>query len=442
MISRLLLVFLASGALLACQGTRKMLHEAELLEQEGMPSRAFESYSALYEAKGDARALVGMRRVAQRLLDEQFRNAQMQCMRGNFDAALTEYDRAHAYANQHRELELRIPAGAESQQDQCRADYVAFLYDQAATAVKDERYDEARSFIDRLRRLDRNHREAEYLALLCEIIPNYNLGKKAYELELYRDAYYHFLEVTRLDASYKDALALRDECMNKSKVTIAYLLVDNPDVDGAIETATGASIKNAILGLKDPFIELLDRENIDHLLGEQIKGMSGLIDEKTAIQAGRLTGARYLLTGEVLTYEPVVAQQRGIERKAYLGPTTGSKKVRYVEYRLGRGLDASYRYQLIDAETGRVHATAVVPFSERDNVVWADFEGDYTMLYPGEWKWQLIGSKEDVVNRDQRDELMAQFTGRRGPASEAEIRQRMMNDVAVKVANAVKAFRP
>jgi hypothetical protein len=88
--------------------------------------------------------------------------------------------------------------------------------------------------------------------------------------------------------------------MNKSKVTIAYLLVDNPDVDGAIETATGASIKNAILGLKDPFIELLDRENIDHLLGEQIKGMSGLIDEKTAIQAGRLTGARYLLTGEVL----------------------------------------------------------------------------------------------------------------------------------------------
>jgi hypothetical protein len=64
------------------------------------------------------------------------------------------------------------------------------------------------------------------------------------------------------------------------------------------------------------------------------------------------------------------------------------------------------------------------------------------MLYPGEWKWQLIGSKEDVVNRDQRDELMAQFTGRRGPASEAEIRQRMMNDVAVKVANAVKAFRP
>jgi len=442
MIQRFTCLILLTLLVAGCANPRRLLREAEILEQEGMRARAFEAYSAIYNDHSDARALVGMRRLAQAQLEEQFRDAQTRCMRGDFENALADYERAYRYAEQHRDLELRIPVNAEGQQVQCRSDFVKSLYGRAQQAVRDERFDEAKNLLDRLRRIDRSHREAEYLALLCDIIPHYNLGIKAYQLGLYRDAYSHFLEVTRLDAGYRDALALRDECMSKSKVTMAYLRVDNPNVENAIEISAGATIKQSILALKDPFIELLDRDNTDQLVEEQVKGMTGLIDERSAIQAGKLTGARYLLTGEILTYEPVVAHQRAYDRKAYLGPTESSKKVRYTEYRLGRGLDASFRYQLIDAQTGRVHASAVVPFSERDNVVWADFEGDYSMLWPGEWKWQLIGSREDVVHREARDELMAQFTGRKGPVSEQELMQQMLMSVAAEVSRTVRDFRP
>lgn len=434
----LLLTLVLSG----CSSTRKMLHDADLLEQSGLRNKAFENYQAIYTSNGDTRALIGMKRVAQGLLEEQFREAQMHCMRGNFEHALQVYESAFAYVEQHRELELKTPAGASDQYESCRTDYANHLYTLAEEAVLADRFDEGRAHLDKLRRFDRANKKAEYLALLCNIIPNYQLGRKAYEFGLFRDAYFHFLEVTRLDATYKDALLLRDECLTKSKISIAYLLIENPKVDHSIETSVGAMIKNAVLGLQDPFVQLLDRENIDQLIAEQMNGMSGLYDEKTVIQAGRLTGARFILTGELVSYEPMNAPQRGIERKAYLGSITSSKKVKYTEYRLGRGLDASFRYQIIDAETGRVYATAIIPFSHRDNVVWADFEGDHSMLYPGEWKWQLISSKEDVVFREKREELMDQFNGRKGPISDQDIRGLMMNYHAAEVAIAVKKFRP
>jgi len=435
-------IFLFLIVISGCTGTRRMLHDAQVLEEAGMKSRAFEHYQSVYRTKGDTRALVGMRRVAQSLLDEHFRNAQMLCLREQYIDALDAYDKAFAFADQQRELELRTPVGVREQKQQCVTGYVDHLYRQAESAVLDERYEEARQHLTELRRIDPFNRKADYLHALAEIIPSYNLGKKAYELGLYREAYHHFLEVTRRDAAYKDALTLREECLSKSKIPLAYLLIDNTRVDPSIETSTGAMIKNAILNLNDPFIQLIDRENIEQMLAEQIKGMSGLIDEKTAIQAGRLTGARYLLTGEIVNYDHLTAPQRGFERKAYLGPSVSSKKVRYTEYRLGRGLDVSFRYQIIDAETGRMFATGIIPFSDRDNVIWADFTGDHSLLYPGDWKWQLISSKEDVVHRDQRDDLMAQFNGRKGPVSEQELRSRMMNIVAGSIAEVVRNFRP
>jgi hypothetical protein len=105
-------------------------------------------------------------------------------------------------------------------------------------------------------------------------------------------------------------------------------------------------------------------------------------------------------------------------------------------------LDAAFKFQILDAETGRVFATEVIPFSDRDNVVWSDFEGDYSRLYPGEWKWQLISSKEDVVNIKEKDRLMSEFTGRKGPMSEMELRNKMIALFADRVGKAVKEFKP
>ncbi|MFN6380298.1 MAG: CsgG/HfaB family protein [Flavobacteriales bacterium] len=442
MIRLLFILFSLSLVVAGCGGSRSMLKEAHTLEQGGLTQKAFEKYNEVYQQHGKVEGLVGMRRIAQAELNSIFQKAQMECMRGNYESALQTFDQGMAYHREHSALQLNVPASAETQRASCSADYINFLYESAEAAVKDERYEEAQQLIRKLRSIDRNNKKAEYLDLLSRIYPNYNKGVKAMELGYWREGYDFFNEVVQLDAGFKDALQRMNECLEKAKFSIAYVPVEKKEVADAMERALSGAIKQQILQLRSPFIELVEREHMETLLGEQMNSMTAVFDEDKVIEAGKLIGARYIITGEIVTYDHKVAPQRSFERKAYLGPTVGSKKVKYTENRLGRGLDASFKFQILDAETGKVFATEIIPFSERDNVVWSDFEGDYTRLYPGEWKWQLMSSKEDVVNVKDRDRLMAEFTGRKGPVSEAELMNRMIAAFADRVGKSVRNFKP
>jgi hypothetical protein len=429
-------------AMAACNGPKQLLKEAKVYEDGGLKDQAYQSYEAIYNQYHKPEALVGMKRIAQFNLDDKFQKAQLECMRGNHEMGLSLFDDAFAYAEMYSRLQLQVPLSASDQQAQCKADLIELLYTLAEEAVINEEYDLAKGYIQKLKRYDRNHKKAEYLELLSEIYPNYNSGVKAMSLELYRDAYTYFNEVCKLDADFKDALSLRDACLAKARFTMAYVPMLKDNVSDDVQATVSAYIKQQILALKSPFVELVERESLDAMLQEQMNSMNAAFDQNDVIEAGKLSGARYIITGELIKYDHLVSKQRGIEKKAYLGPRTSDKKVRYTEYHLGRGIDASFRYKIIDAETGKIYASEVIPYEVRDNVVWADFEGDYEMLYPGEWKWQLIGSKEDIVNQDDRDDLLALFEGRKGPISEMELQQRMMKEIGEKVAKAVKDFKP
>jgi Curli production assembly/transport component CsgG len=428
--------------IVSCNGPKKMLKEAKVYEDGGLREQAYQAYSSIYDQHAKPEALVGMKRIAQSIMIEKFQKAQMECMRGNHEQALTYYDEAFAYANSKSHLQLEIPLSAEEQKAQCKSDYFNSLYDTAEKAVLDENYDEAQRLIQKLRYLDRNNKKVEYLDLMSQIYPKYNSGVKAMELELWRDAYDYFNEVCKLDADFKDVLKLREQCLNRAKYTIAYVPILKSEIDDAIESSVSAFVKQKVLALQSPFIELVERESLEEMLQEQMNSMNAAFDQNDLIEAGKLAGARYIITGELVMYEHKTSPQRGYEKKAYLGNDVDDKKVRYTEYRLGRGIDASFRYKILDAETGKIYASEVIPYIERDNVVWSDFEGDYTRLYPGEWKWQLINSKEDIVLVDQREELMSQFTGRKGPITELEMRMKMMEEIGTKVAFAVKNFKP
>lgn len=431
------LFFLAS-----CNGGKKLLREAEIYEQGGLMERAFDSYQSAYQDYNKPEGLVGMKKIAEKNLQLQFAKAQSTCAMGSHLEALQMFEEAFAYQEKFSYLELVSNTGHSLAYQECKTDYINFLTEQAEEALKSENYDLAQSSIERLKRFDPTNKKAEYLDILSRVYPNYKAGVKAMSLGLYRDAYIFFNAVTSLDADFKDALALRNECAEAAKFNMAYIPIHSEKGIKEVEAAVSASIKQEILGLKDPFLQLVERESLDQMLEEQQKSMNAIFNQEEVIEAGKLAGARYIITGELISYEILTAPQRSIEKKGFLGPTAIDKKVKYIENRLGRGLDASFRYQILDAETGKIYASDIVSFSERDNVVWSEFEGDYSRVYPGEWKWQLIGSKEDYVNREEKERLMSEFTGRKGPKSELDLRNQMMKEISNEVAKAVKAFRP
>ena len=76
-----------------------MVKDAAVLEKGGLKQEALNKYSFIYDNYENAEARVGMKRMAQQILNEKVQRAQMQCMSENFEAALTAYDDAIAFRN-------------------------------------------------------------------------------------------------------------------------------------------------------------------------------------------------------------------------------------------------------------------------------------------------------------------------------------------------------
>jgi hypothetical protein len=441
---RFLLTTCISIALLlcACGGAKKMMKDAKVYEQGGLKQEAFNLYSNAFTTYNKPEARIGMKRVAQQILDEQFQKAQRNCAMQNFEEALSNYDEGFRYQTKFSDLGLTISPGADLAFANCKNNFIENLYNRAEDLAHNGQFQQAKELIYKIQRLDSNNQKAEYLEVLCNILPFYNAGKKAYELELWREAYTNFNEVTKIDVGYLDALKLRDECLIKARITLAILPINNDKIDDAIERSMSANIKKAILDRKNPFVQLVDRENMDELLGEQKINMLGLFDDKTVVQAGKLLGARYILSTEIVSYDTKSTPTRSVDRKAYYGSSTNARKIKYQEFHASRNLDVAFRYQILDAESGLVYASEAIPFNTKDDAVWASFDGDQKEVYPGEWKWQVIASKGDVVYYDQYDQLQKLFDGKHSPLSENDLRTQFMNDVSSKVALSVLEFKP
>jgi len=49
-------------------------------------------------------------------------------------------------------------------------------------------------------------------------------------------------------------------------------------------------------------VRLIERENIEKIIGEQKFSNSGMVDEKTAVEMGKILGVRYMITGKVTRF--------------------------------------------------------------------------------------------------------------------------------------------
>jgi curli biogenesis system outer membrane secretion channel CsgG len=57
-----------------------------------------------------------------------------------------------------------------------------------------------------------------------------------------------------------------------------------------------------LMSAADGKIRLIERENIEKIVGEQKFTNSGLVDEKTAVEMGKILGVRYMITGKVTRF--------------------------------------------------------------------------------------------------------------------------------------------
>jgi tetratricopeptide (TPR) repeat protein len=427
----------------ACSGARSSLKEAHKLEEGGLYNEAYSRYKSVWDDYQKTDALIGMKRIAQQNLNSKLVIAKGRCLASKHSEALDLYRDAFDYYERNSKLELTLPVDARLEFDQCRTSYLNDLYAQAESLAVQEKFDEAKSVIAEVLRIDANNKRAQYLETLCDIIPNYNTGKKAMELGMYRDAYESFNEVTKLDASYKDALTLRDEASSKARYTIAFISLEKEksSANKELNAQIAGIIKSKIIGLKSPFIQLVDRDHLQAIAQEQSTSMSAMFDQDKALQAGKLLGAKYIITGQFVSFKENSSIKSTEEKRGFLGATTNASRVKYNENSGIVNIDASYRFEIIDAETGVVHASEVVPFYANREVTWATYNGNSENVYPGNWKFQMIDSKADYVDEDGYDDLQKMFNNKE-KTNGTSLAKEMADKIGSEVAKALKNFKP
>jgi hypothetical protein len=358
----LLIVFTA----FASCGYKKLMKEAKVYEEGKLSSEALTTYQLAYLEYNKAEARVSMKRVAQSILDDKIRSAKMAYMSQEYITALSHYDEAYTYADQHNQLDLTISDMVRRERAECLSSYVNQLYQVAEQQVLNEDFEEAHATINKILSVDRNNQQAKFLEIMCDIVPSYQAGLKAVELQLWRQAFAYFDEVCKIDADYKDAFELREEAMSKSKCTFVFKPQDNIKVDDNVESTLSSAIKGSLLTIKNPFIELLERDNIDVVIKEQQETMAPQYEEGTGSQAGKLKKANYIISGEFVSFKSEMTPEK--KKTADVGfDILGSDKVECYEISGKRILSISYKYSIIDVETGKLYFSDVLTFSDSDD---------------------------------------------------------------------------
>lgn len=333
----------------ACISTRKQIERAAAYEQEAMHQEAYAIYADTYDRnRRSVEARVGMRRTAQALLDRMIDRASAAYLLHDLATGDQERRRAmeHKEAMARKGLDLQWDPMLESKREGAVSAEADRLFARAEAAFREDRFAEAGELATQCARLVPERRDAEHLAKLARVEPLYREALRAQELGLWREAFRKFDQVSKQDPAHRDCLSRLNACKEKAAYTVAYiplvnhsLMLANLDmqtISGQLDAQFAANVKAELLDLQDPLIMLVDRDNTGQLLAEQQRQMSGVYDDRYVAEAGKLMGARFVLTGKILRYDDVLRKEIEVQ------------------------------VQLIDAESGRVHLAEIVRVNKQE----------------------------------------------------------------------------
>jgi hypothetical protein len=349
---------LTAALMVACSQQRKLMESAQKMEEAGMLQSALIGYTDVYKAYESVDAKIAQRRVTQQLLNVQCQQALSMCMSGKINESFKNLQEARNFYEANKHLEINFPAQSEQQIAQCKKEYVSNLVAETQEAILDLDFDRGENLVDEIYSLDYDNKQVKGLALLLQIVPVYNEGQKALDIELWRQAYDSFNKVCTLDASYRDAKANRDLALMNGRIALAYLIKDG-NAPEKVEQSLASQIKGEVLALKNPFIELLERSDLDVLIQEQQNSLGAEYDSEKGPLAGRFQRANYLLYGEVINYKVTAEPERSVKCDCGVKLNIHSDKVECFEITQKRQVEMSFRFQLVNAETGKIYLADV-----------------------------------------------------------------------------------
>ena len=407
-------LIVAAALFTACSGSKSYAKKASKLDQAGLYAEAAEMYlQSVQRSQKNVDAKIGLKKTGQMLLNDKLSEFFKFANMGTKADAVDAYLNAKLYQERVDRLgvKLEIPDHYRTEFEKIKGEHLVELYNEGQALMEKQDFKNAEAVFASIARLEPNYKDATSLQTVAYLEPLYRTGKSDLEAGHYRKAYEGFSKVIEKDAAYKDANSLRNECLAKGQYSIAVLPFKNTSTRPEMAPKVQEYAMTALTETKDPFIKLVDRENMDRILEEQRLGMSGVVDEQTAVRVGNLMGAQAVLMGTLIDYREEPGTLKRSTKDAYESyrvkkkdPVTGEemlitqyKPVKYQEYYQENKVYVSFSYRLVSLETGEVLMSKVVDRQAEDNVYYANYEGNKDLLHPAR------NGVVDLGDRSRRD---------------------------------------
>lgn len=395
----MLAFLLCLRVLSGCTGSKSLAKQGDRYDVSGMYNEAAELYlqSALRSTR-NIEARIGLKKNGQRVLDDKLSSFFQAYAQEDRPVAVDAYLAAQAYMARvaRTGVQLEMPAHYTQDFEAIKGRYLAGLYTDGEALLEQEDFAAAQAAFDRIHALDPGYRSTADLRRASVLEPLYRQAKAALGQGAYRKAFETFGQVLAQDAAYRDARTLQQQAREKGLYVVAVVPFSGPANAKEEVSALQAYALTALTRVNDPFLSVVDRENMQRILDEQRWGLSGVLDERTAAEAGKLLGAKAVVVGALVSYREEPGRMRTTEQQAMEAYTvkefnkTTQKEEEQVRYRPVKFLRytqrnrtvASISYRLVSLETGQVLFSNVVEREMADEVDHASYKGNVAALYP------------------------------------------------------------
>ena len=235
---------------------------------------------------------------------------------------------------------------------------------------------------------------------------HYQEGLKLSEkqgLDIQKKAAKEFKAAQEFVFGYKDAAEKYEICRKAGIKRMAIIPFDNKSGKteyGAMEEMITDNIISDVMG--DPsameFLEIISRDQLMQVMEEQKLGLSGVLDDKTAIELGKVLGVHELVTGKISqiaytrprtatsTYqdvnEVVVGEEKYVDKngKTKTRPKWGKVAANITKYVKTASASISGSYNIIDVATARIKKSESFKGNSSFNDEWGVYRGDQRAL--------------------------------------------------------------
>lgn len=422
------LIFAFSLVLISCASSNSYYKKGQKLQQAGLAQEAADFYFiSVQKNPNNVNAKIALKQSGQDQLNGMYQKFYTAHGLEKHADAVRTYREAKAYQEKiSTYVNLEAPPYYEEYFNESKDVFLRTQYAKASSLIEKSEYEEAQPMLQEIVEIDPNYEDAAELLLYADLEPRYKKAIQEFEAEQYIKAHEIFEKILRISSNYKEARYYRDKCIEKGRITVAMLPVGTDAGQEKHAEVMYSSTLGQLLKERDPFLVFIDRKNMDAIIEEQKLGMSGIIDDNTVAEAGKLLGAKVVINSRLIAYNhqfvsPKTTKEIGYERKT----TRVYDKVKKYYYNQDQFYKTSYQktsgyrkvsfqfvVTMVSSETGEILYSNTFDVKEEDNLTYGSYDKSLSALYPGNATEVFTAAKDkqalDRIMRERRRSLSSE----------------------------------